>query len=62
MRRLAEFEELARMARQQASVTTNHETRQVLDEMASKYAEAADERRVALADGRIPPSNTRSSA
>lgn len=36
MRRLAELEELARLAREQAVLTTHHGTSQALREMASK--------------------------
>ena len=53
MRRLAELEELARLAREQAFLTANKETSQLLREIAVKYAKAASERRKALADGRL---------
>jgi hypothetical protein len=57
MRRLAELEELARLAHAQAHVTSNHETSQVLHEISCKYSKAADERRAALAEGRLPSPN-----
>ena len=48
MRRVGELEQWARVARQQALLTTNRETSEALLEIARRYAMAADERRAAL--------------
>ena len=53
MRRLAELEEMARMAREQALMSANQETREVLLDIAPKYAEAASQRRALLARTRV---------
>ena len=50
MGRLAELEELARIARAQALLTNHYETARALHEMANEYVRAANERRSALAD------------
>ena len=48
MRRVAELERWARVARQQALLTTNRETSEALLEIARKFAMAADDRRASL--------------
>jgi len=48
MQRVAELERLARVARQQACMTTNRETSEVLLEIARQYESVADDRRVTL--------------
>jgi hypothetical protein len=48
MRRVFDLERLARVARQQARLTTNPETSEALLKIARQFAEAADDRKAAL--------------
>ena len=48
MRRVAELERLARVAREQARLTTNRETSEVLLQIAHQFAMAAEDRRATL--------------
>jgi hypothetical protein len=49
MKRVAELERLAKVARQQSHMTANREAREVLIEIADGFMAAATDRRVALA-------------
>ena len=60
MDRIAELERLARAATQQAGLTSNRETRELLLKIARQYAMAAAERR-AVVDELPPNSGTRGS-
>ena len=55
MKRVAELERLGLLARQQAGLTTNRETRELLLKIARQYAMAAADRRAALEAGREAP-------
>jgi len=48
MKRVAELERLGLLARQQAGLTSNRETRELLLQIARQYAMAAAERRATL--------------
>lgn len=48
MKRVAELERLARVAREQARLTTNRETSEVLLQIAAQYQRVADDRRAVL--------------
>ena len=52
MERIAELERLGRVARQQAGLTSDRETREVLLRMADQYVMVAAERRAELEAGR----------
>ena len=60
MQRAAELEQLGRDARQQAGLTSNRETRELLLKIARQYAMAAAERR-ALVNKLSPNAQTRRS-
>jgi hypothetical protein len=51
MRRIAELERLGLVAKQQAGLTSNRETRELLLEIANRYALVAAERRAMLKAG-----------
>ena len=55
MKRVAELERWARLATQQARLTSNRETRELLLKIARQYAMAAADRRAALEAGREAP-------
>ena len=48
MRRVVELERLAKVARQQACMTTDRETSEVLLQIAHKYERVAEDRRATL--------------
>lgn len=61
MRRAAELQQLARLARQQALLTTNRETSQVLLEIERQYSNAANARVSAMDDERSSSRDTQQS-